>query len=105
MNSDAIIDLFASNHLLLGRMISASKTAPKGQICVFNANVFTGTGGKMWYGDLNLTKDAEKLQAIASALGEPLYVLRERDGRFANEERPFEEVEKVAVAKIEPEKT
>jgi hypothetical protein len=102
MISDSIIDIFASNHLLLGRMISFSKTAPKGHVCVFNANVFTGTGGKIWYGDLNLTKDQPMLQAIAKTLGEPLYVLREMDGRFKNEERPFEEVEKVAVAKIEP---
>jgi hypothetical protein len=99
-----ILDHFNSRSLYPGRMISAYKTAPKGHVCVFNANVFTGTGGKIWYGDLDLTKDHKKLVEIATTLGEPLYVLREMDGRFKNEFRPFEEVEKVAIAKIEPEK-
>lgn len=71
-----------------GRMISGSKTSPKGHICVFNANVLSRSRGKFWFGDLDITADAEELRALAVKEGEPIYVLREMDARFMNEADP-----------------
>jgi hypothetical protein len=82
-----------------GRMISGSKTAPKGHVCVFNANLCTIEGGKFWFGDIDLTDDADDLKRIAADKGCPVYVLREMDARFQNEANPrFEN----AVAIIQP---
>jgi hypothetical protein len=82
-----------------GRMISGSKTAPKGHFCVFNANVCTKSRGKIWFGDLDITDDAADLQRLAETMGEDIYVLREVDGRFRNETNPL--LHK-AVARITP---
>lgn len=74
-----------------GRMISGSKSGymtshPNNQV-VFNANVCTDAG-KIWFGDLDVTLDGEKLQQLANELHCKIYVLREHDGRFDNEDRP-----------------
>jgi hypothetical protein len=85
--------------LFAGRMISSSKTSPKGHVCVFNANLCTKSKGKFWFGDLDLTDDIEQLRIAASEQGENVYVLREMDARFRNEAEPkFEN----AIACIEP---
>lgn len=85
--------------LFSGRILSASKTAPKGEVCVFNANLCTKSKGKFWFGDLNLTRDVEQLKLAAQEQGEDVYVLREKDARFTTEANPrFEN----AVARIEP---
>jgi hypothetical protein len=82
-----------------GRMISGTKTAPKGHVCVFNANLCTRSAGKIWFGDIDLTSDKPDLQRLADEKGEAIYVLREMDARFMNEASPkFEN----AVAVIEP---
>ena len=82
-----------------GRMISGSKIAPKGHVCVFNANVCSKSRGKFWYGDLDLTADERDLRSLAEKLGEEIYVLREMDARFDTEDAPrFEK----AVARISP---
>lgn len=92
---------FLAQNFYLGRLISFSKRShstkhPKHAI-YFNANIFTEKDGKIWYGDLDITKDKKKLKIIARKVGD-LYVLRERDGRFENEELSFKEVkEKAAV--------
>jgi hypothetical protein len=74
-----------------GRMIAASKgrylQANPNNLVVFNANVCT-ENTKIWYGDLDLTLDKEKLSLAAVALGKEIYVLRELDGRFLNEDSP-----------------
>lgn len=75
-----------------GRMISYSKSEyrdrnPK-NLVVFNANVCTKEDGKLWYGDLDITVDQEKLSELAQSLGNDLYVLYEMDGRFENEDSP-----------------
>lgn len=75
--------------LRAGRMISGSKTSPKGHVCVFNANLCTKEGGKFWFGDIDLTDDAEQLKALAAEKGEDIYVLREIDARFTNEAKPL----------------
>jgi hypothetical protein len=88
---------------LPGRMISGSKRIPPGHPdpsrVVFNANVLTRSEGKIWYGDLDLTKDEDDLRLLAKAKGEAVYVLREKDARFMTESNPrWDE----AVAIIEP---
>jgi hypothetical protein len=71
-----------------GRQISGSKTCPKGHVCVFNANVVTAGKRKVWFGDLDLTADKDALSKYAIGLGEDIYVLREKDARFASEANP-----------------
>jgi hypothetical protein len=85
-----------------GRMISGNKTSPKGHICVFNANVCTRSRGKIWFGDIDITADAEDLRKLAAKEGEEIYILRERDGRFINEAEPL--LNK-SVARIAPDGT
>jgi len=68
--------------LYCGRMVSGSKCAPEGQRCVWNANVIIKSQGKVWFGDLNITKEGKILKEVAEVIGEPLYVLREMDCRF-----------------------
>jgi hypothetical protein len=70
-----------------GRMISASKTAPKGHLCGWNANIIVD-GSKIWFGDIDITKDQKKLDKLAKDFGKDIYVVRERDARFANESKP-----------------
>jgi hypothetical protein len=76
-----------------GRMISGSKTGFCKQhpyhFPVFNANVCTDAG-KIWFGDIDLTEDEAKLAELARTLGQKVYVLYERDGRFGGrEEQPL----------------
>ena len=74
-----------------GRMISYSKSGYRGaypeRMPVFNANV-CDEQKKLWHGDLDLTLDEAKLQTLAASLGEPVFVLYERDARFATEAAP-----------------
>jgi len=84
-----IQELFRKHKLSCGRMVSADKHAPTGHNCVWNANVITATQGKVWYGDLDITKDGSKLKEIAATIGETLYVLREHDCRFDTENDPI----------------
>ena len=83
------------------RMIGGSKTGytqdHSDDLIVFNANVLMAGRGKVWYGDLNLTKDYVMLKGIAETLNANLYVLWESDGRFGEENKPFDELVKKAV--------
>ena len=83
-----------------GRMISGIKKAPKGHVCVFNANVCIKSAGKIWFGDLDLTTDVNDLARLATEKGETVCVLRERDARFTTESAPLFDK---AVATISPE--
>lgn len=75
-----------------GRMISFSKSgyheAHPDRVAIFNANVCVKEG-KIWHGDLDLTVDEERLAALAARIGETLYILYERDGRFENADAPL----------------
>jgi hypothetical protein len=71
-----------------GRMISGSKRGPKGHVCVFNANLCTNKGIKIWFGDIDITADAEDLKRLAADKKCTIYVLREKDARFQNEANP-----------------
>jgi hypothetical protein len=94
-------ELLRGNNLPMGRMMSYSKSgyreANPHSVCYFNANIITVADGKVWYGDLDLTKDGEALKQVAEEAGVVLYVLRELDGRFADEGKSGVELVKVAV--------
>jgi hypothetical protein len=87
-----VTELLKEQNLHIGRMISASKSGPKSHVCVWNANIITKSQGKVWFGDLDLTRDGAKLQIVADTIGERLYVLREHDCRFNTENDPIEEL-------------
>jgi len=77
---------FEKEKLYCGRMVSGNKSAPMGQRCIWNANAVVKSQGKVWYGDINLTKEGNKLKKIAKEIGEPIYILREMDCRFDTEQ-------------------
>ena len=83
------------------RMIGGSKTSytqdHSDDLIVFNANILMPEHDKVWYGDLNLTKDYVMLKGIAETLNANLYVLWESDARFGEENKPFDELIKKAV--------
>ena len=75
-----------------GKMISGSKSGytsryPKHDV-IFNANIFTEAGKKIWYGDLDITNSGPNLQTLSKELGEKIFVLYEWDGRFDFETNP-----------------
>lgn len=101
-----ISGVFIRNDMPWGRLISGSKSAyrelhPESDV-LFNANIFILGKGKIWWGDLDLTLEWDKLEMIASTLGKSLYVLREMDGRFEWEESSDERVINIAYAEIKP---
>lgn len=53
-------------------------------LVVFNANLCT-RDKKIWYGDLDLTLDRNKLLELAVEMDDDIYVLYEMDARFENE--------------------
>lgn len=77
---------------LPGRLISASKIdysqRHPDNIVVFNSNICTNEG-KIWFGDIDVTLDSAKLKELAETLGTKVYVLREMDARFENENTPL----------------
>jgi hypothetical protein len=100
-----IRQIFQENGFIISRMISGSKSGyrdrfPENEV-YFNANIFMLGEGKVWFGDLDITKDREGLQTIAKHLGSTLFVLREMDGRFENETLKDSEIISKAVCKIE----
>jgi hypothetical protein len=82
-----------------GRLISGSKSTYKSSypenLVVFNSNLCTEKG-KIWYGDVDVTLDLEKLTEIAFKIQEKIYLLYEMDARFENEETP--RLEKFVIA-------
>lgn len=94
---------FSKHGFGFARMIGGSKTlyrdAHPGDDILFNANIFSDKEKKkVWYGDLNITKDAEALQAVADELEDRLYIVPEMYGRFGAEERDFEKITNDAYA-------
>ena len=97
MTTDQIYDVFNKHHLTFGRMISAYKEVPQGEVAYFNANAIIPSLGKIWYGDINITKSGDVLKQIAKELGETIYILREHDCRFDTENLPVEQLIQKAV--------
>lgn len=84
---DTLAEAFSAAGLPVGRCFgskSGYRMANPGNEFVPNANVFCRKAGKIWWGDLDLTRDKPKLEVIARRLRMRLYVLYEFDGRFAN---------------------
>ena len=82
----------AEEHLgFSGKMISFSKSGyvrkNPDNLVVFNSNVCTEKG-KIWWGDLDVTKSKDALSELAKGTGETIYVLFEMDGRFEHEQAP-----------------
>ena len=93
--------IFEAHNFFDGRMIGGSKSfygqEHPDDLIVFNANIVMSEFGKVWYGDLNLTEDYLVLREIAECLDTTLYVLWESDGRFGEENKPFDELIKKSV--------
>lgn len=74
-----------------GKMISFSKSGyfekNPDNLVIFNSNVCV-EGGKIWYGDLDVTLNYDALSTLSKETGKTVYVLTEMDGRFENEEKP-----------------
>lgn len=79
-----------------GKMLSGFKQAAPERRVVWNGNVileekqgwFRKNLTKIWFGDISLTESAEALQKLADEFDGTIYVLREMDARFPNEESP-----------------
>ena len=103
-----IYQIFQSNHLMMSRMISGSKSwyykEFPDNLIVFNANIIIASRGKIWHGDLDVTVDEENLKKVAKVLEEDLYVLSEHDARWGNEDLPTKELMAKARAVIKYEK-
>jgi len=101
MNKKMMEEICSNILGLSGRMISASKSFYRTQFpdhkVYFNANIICKTFNKIWYGDIDLDLDEEKLIKIADQIDEDIYVLYEMDARFGAEDRPFDELKKLAV--------
>jgi hypothetical protein len=66
---------------LHGRQLSGSKTAKPGHTVFWNACIFNAKGEQIWYGDIDLTTESDKLQEAANLFG-TLYVTRESPFRW-----------------------
>lgn len=52
---------------------------------VFNSNVATIDDGKIWHGDIDITKSHNDLVKLSETLGQDIYIFYEMDMRFENE--------------------
>jgi len=96
--------IFESNEFYIARMISGLKSLyrskyPTNEV-YFNANIFVDGIGKVWYGDIDLTLDGEKLQKVADQIKKPFFILSEMSGRFEFKNR--EDYKEVAKASFYP---
>lgn len=102
-------NIFWERGLNHGRLIGFSKSGyrenNKGDDVLFNCNIFTSEDGKIWWGDLNITQDANKLQEITNLLNKEIVIVPEMMGRFGFEERSFNEIEEDSHAKFTPNST
>lgn len=73
----------------MGRMLSQSKSSYSDRhpnsIVYFNGNIFDKDGVKLWFGDVDLTKDKAKLEQIAHLLDEVIYVTAESPFRWEDQ--------------------
>lgn len=106
MEKTEITEIFRFHQMYDARMISGSKSGYRGRYpkndVVFNANIFTPSNGRVWYGDLDITLDNKVLQSICNEIGEEMIVVSEMFGRFGAENRPYEEIFKNAHTKFTP---
>ncbi len=88
-------DLLDSILGMSGRMIAGSKSgyrkAYPSNVAVFNANIVVKDNDeyvKVWHGDLDLTKDHQRLLKLSEKSGKKLYILFEMDARFETALKP-----------------
>ena len=106
MNEREISKVFIQHDMPWGRLLSYSKSGyrrdnPENDV-LFNANIYILGIGKVWWGDIDLTKEWNSLEMIAAYFVKSLYVLREMDGRFGKEDRTDEQIIALAHAEIRP---
>lgn len=94
---DDIVLRYLGHH---GAMVSGSKSRymkdnPHNKV-VFNANVVIPVYGKIWYGDIDITKSKKNLIDFCKKIDTDLYILYELDFRFEKEGRSLED----AIAKV-----
>jgi len=74
-----------------GKMLDPSKSNYSDKhsthVVFYNANLFTNDQ-KIWFGDIDVTISQPQLAEVARVMKTYIYVLREMDGRFENEENP-----------------
>ena len=76
-----------TSRLIAGSKSTYRKTYPK-NLVVFNSNVVVEGLGKVWHGDLDLTRDEALLVRLAELTDREVYVLPEMAARFENESSP-----------------
>lgn len=86
-----VVKVLTNHGFNMARMISGSKSGyrqryPENKV-VFNANIIIPSEGKVWYGDLDITLDHEKLLEVVKEINEPLYILQEFCCRFGEEDK------------------
>ena len=90
-------------------MISGSKSLYRDKYpnhkVFFNANIVVPKYGKIWWGDLDVTRDFKPLLEVSKEIELPLYVLREMDARFENATLSTKKLIKKAVEVINYEET
>jgi len=96
MNKEIIREIMGSP----GRLINMSKGRYRYEnprnLVVFNSNIFTQSGKKIWYGDIDVTTNEQDLIDLNKVINEKIYLLYEMDGRFENEKTP--KIEKAVVS-------
>jgi len=101
-------NIFEKYNFGRGRLISMSKSGYRNKYpynyVLFNANIFTKSQHLIWFGDLDITKDAETLRKICDEIGEEMIVVSEMKGRFGGEERKYKEIRKTAEVIFTPNK-
>lgn len=74
----------------MGRMVGGSKSIYRhdnpDHMVIFNANILTKQNGKIWHGDLDITKDLSVLREMAEDLERSVFVFYEMDARFGKED-------------------
>lgn len=78
-----------------GIIISGSKSGyrskyPQNHV-IFNSNLATFEHGKIWYGDIDITRSKNKLIELQNKIGRDLFIFREMDMRFENENRSVQD--------------
>lgn len=102
-----IKEVFNDHTLNFARLISFSKSTyrkcyPNNKV-VFNSRVYTLEDGEVWYGDLDLTLDEEKLKNVSKVIAKDLYVLFESSVIF-KENLTIDEIKSNAYALINKDK-
>ncbi len=87
--SEDKVNKIAQKHLgYSGRLLCGSKSTYRRKYpehyVLFNANLFTINYGKIWYGDIDLNIDKNKIVKISEQLKETVFLIPEWEGRFDN---------------------